>query len=85
MSWSLLVSCEVLFVKRLCFHYFLLFSSFPLHLFVFFFFLVSLFHPFSFFEGVRGEVGGRSHHPSSTLRYTLWPFITTLLTATTDC
>lgn len=23
-----------------------------------FFFLVSLFHPFSFFEGVRGEVGG---------------------------
>lgn len=60
MSWSLLVSCEVLFVKRLCFHYFLLFSSFPLHLFVFsFFFLVPLFHPFPFFEGVRGEVGGR--------------------------
>lgn len=58
MSWSLFVSCEVLFEKRLCFHYFSLFSSFPLHLF-FFFFLVSLFHPFSFFEGVRGEVGGR--------------------------
>lgn len=59
MSWSLLVSCEVLFDKRLCFHYFLLFSFFPLHLFVFFFSFVSLFHPFSFFEGVRGEVGGR--------------------------
>lgn len=61
MSWSLLVSCEVLSVKRLCFHYFLLFSSFPLHLFVFFLKknLVSLFRPFSFFEGVRGEVGGR--------------------------
>lgn len=51
----------------------------------FFFFLFLFFIVFPFFEGVRGEVGGRSHHPSSTLRYTLWPFITTLLTATTDC
>lgn len=38
MSWSLLVSCEVLFEKRLCFHYFSLFSSFPLSSFLFFFF-----------------------------------------------
>lgn len=42
-------------------------AVFPLLLIIFFFstlsfrflFLVSLFHPFSFFEGVRGEVGGR--------------------------
>lgn len=47
MSWSLFVSCEVLFEKRLCFHYFVLFSSFPLHLFVFFFlFLFFILFPF---------------------------------------